>query len=46
MKMAIIGTGALGGTIARKLPTVGNKGKVTDTSPINVLDKPVVLAAS
>jgi 3-hydroxyisobutyrate dehydrogenase-like beta-hydroxyacid dehydrogenase len=34
MKIAIIGTGALGGTIAKKLTTVGYKVKVTDTSPI------------
>jgi predicted dinucleotide-binding enzyme len=39
MKIAIIGTGAIGGTIAKKLTKVGHKVKVTNTSPISVLEE-------
>ncbi len=42
MKIAIIGTGALGGTIAKKLATVGYKVKVTDTSPISTLEETAI----
>lgn len=42
MKIAIIGTGALGGKIAKKLTKVGYKVKVTDTSPINVLEETAI----
>lgn len=42
MKIAIIGTGVLGGTIAKKLATVGYKVKVTDTSPISVMQETAI----
>lgn len=37
MKIGIIGTGALGGTIARKLAAAGHKVKVTNASPLSEL---------
>jgi predicted dinucleotide-binding enzyme len=42
MKIAIIGTGALGGTIAKKLATVGYKVKVTDTSTMSVMQETAI----
>jgi len=42
MKIAIIGTGALGSTITKKLATAGYKVKVTDTSPINVMQEKAI----
>jgi len=42
MKIAIIGTGALGGTITKKLAKAGYKVKVTDTSPINEMQEKAI----
>jgi predicted dinucleotide-binding enzyme len=39
MKIGIIGTGALGGTIAKKLAAVGHEVKVTNAGPMDALTK-------